>query len=88
MELKLTFHSDPGHGWLELPKVIARGLGPAFCNSISFYSYQDRDNLYLEQDCDAPKALDALKAANFTVTHVVKDYNNEAPIRDYKRVNC
>lgn len=88
MNITLNFHTDPGHGWLELPKTIARGLGKAFCDSISFFSYQDRDNLYLEEDSDYPKAIEALKANGFIVSFNEIDHKNEAPCRKFKRVNC
>ena len=88
MNIKLNFHSDPSHGWLELPKTIARGLGKAFCDSISFFSYQDRDNLYLEEDSDASKALAALRENGFVVSFNEIDHKNEAPCRSFKRVNC
>lgn len=46
------FHSDGGHGWLEVPKAELRALGIA--GSITPYSYQSRDGrvAYLEEDCD------------------------------------
>ena len=88
MNIKLNFHSDSSHGWLELPKTIARGLGKAFCDSISFFSYQDRDNLYLEEDCDSTKALAALRENGFVVSFNEINHPNEAPCRSFKRVNC
>jgi hypothetical protein len=47
-----TFHSDPGHGWLEVPMDEIRALGIA--DQISRYSYmtRDRSTAYLEEDCD------------------------------------
>ena len=88
MNITLNFHSDPGHGWLELPKTIARGLGKAFCDSISFFSYQDKDNLFLEEDSDYPKAIEALKSNGFTVSLKEVEHKDEAPCRNFKRVNC
>lgn len=88
MQLKLNFHTDPGHGWLEVPKVIARGLGKAFCDSISFFSYQDQNNLYLEEDDDASKALAALRGNGYVVSFNEICHKNEAPCRNFKRVNC
>ena len=85
--LQLTFHSDPGHGWLEVPKVIVHGLGKQICAAISFYSYQDERNLYLEEDCDAPLIFNELKKT-FTITEKCVSYDDEAPIRKFKRVNC
>lgn len=44
-----TLHTDPGHGWLEVPKAeLPKDL------RVSAYSYQDeKGNVYLEEDCDA-----------------------------------
>jgi hypothetical protein len=48
---RYRFFTDPGHGWLEVPRreVVASGV------SISAYSYYDpvTDMAYLEEDADA-----------------------------------
>lgn len=88
MTLKLNFHSDSSHGWLELPKTIARQLGQDFCNAISFYSYQDKDNLYLEEDDDASLALKTLREKGYTVSFNEIYHKGDAPCRSFKRVNC
>lgn len=48
-----TFHTDPGHGWLEVPvsELFNVGLLPS---DFSSYSYQQGEVVYLEEDCDAP----------------------------------
>jgi len=55
----LRFISDSAHGWLEVPTVdvAAAGVTP------SRYSYIDGHSglTYLEEDCDAPKYLDATR---------------------------
>jgi len=56
----LTFHTDPGHGWLEVPHTLVASLGIA--SKVSAYSYQGRGNVYLEEDCDASLAIEAMKA--------------------------
>ena len=56
-QLVMTFHTDPGHGWLE----VNRGLMDALEVTPSGYSYQDAVNVYLEEDCDAALLIDALK---------------------------
>lgn len=62
-----TFHNDPGHGWLEVPRAEARSAG--ILGRITHYSYQSRDGatLYLEEDCDAALFVDArgLTSADF-----------------------
>jgi hypothetical protein len=57
----LNFHSDPGHGWLEVPAQLVRDTH--ISGVISGYSYRsaDKQTVYLEEDCDAGRLLDALK---------------------------
>jgi len=47
-----TFHTDPGHGWLEVPvaELFNVGLLPS---DFSSYSYLQGNTVYLEEDCDA-----------------------------------
>jgi len=49
--VRYTFHTDAGHGWIEVPYVELIRLG--INNKISKYSYVDDLNCYLEEDCDA-----------------------------------
>jgi len=55
--LTLRFHSDAGHGWLEVPKHEVQSLGI----KPSRYSYQNNGNFYLEEDCDAMNFIQAYK---------------------------
>lgn len=68
--LTLVFHSDPGHGWLEVPVAHLRELGIA--GEISGYSYlrhgPRHGSAFLEEDCDAPCFLRAARAAGWDVT--------------------
>ena len=43
------FTSDPGHGWLRVPKVEIEPIK----DKISSYSYENGKYVYLEEDCDA-----------------------------------
>lgn len=47
-----TFHTDPGHGWLEVPVAELRRaqLAPS---DFSAYSFIRGSTVYLEEDCDA-----------------------------------
>ena len=51
------YHTDPGHGWLAVPDVELALLG--LSGSISGYSYQRGSVVYLEEDCDMSKFLEA-----------------------------
>ena len=57
---QLVFHSDPGHGWLEVPMTSLVQAGVH--EEISGYSYVSRDRsvAYLEEDCDAIKYMKAI----------------------------
>ena len=65
MNIELIHLQDPGHGWLICPASLVTSLGLA--NQISRYSYLSRvsGEAYLEEDCDAPLFLRALKAAGW-----------------------
>ncbi|GAI27681.1 unnamed protein product, partial [marine sediment metagenome] len=54
---KFDFYSDPSHGWLKVQRKELAELGIE--NEISVYSYQKGDAVYLEEDSDAPKFMDA-----------------------------
>ena len=60
---KITFYSDPAHGWYAVPVSELVRLGIA--DKITTYSYISADGLtaYLEEDCDASTLADALTAA-------------------------
>ncbi len=82
--MRLTFYSDPGHGWLEVPMHEMRqaGLNPT---DFSRYSYRKRNVFYLEEDCDAPKFIGAAKAKGLAVSFV--ENNAGAFIRDLPRIH-
>jgi hypothetical protein len=56
-----TFYSDPGHGWLAVPRELLHTLGIA--DEISPYSYQRLDTVFLEEDCDLATFTRAMGAA-------------------------
>lgn len=77
-----TFHSDVGHGWLEVAMRIVYELGI----EVSQYSYMRDNKYFLEEDCDAPRLLKALKAKDIRFKIVTKNVDYESPIRGYDRV--
>jgi hypothetical protein len=85
-KIQLTFFSDPGHGWMATPVSLIKELNLA--GVISPYSYlsPDRQVAYLEEDCDAPAVIMALKAAGRA--YEVKELasaSNESFIRRLQR---
>jgi hypothetical protein len=51
MQKVFDFISDPGHGWVKVPKDLLIGL--LVSNQVSHYSYMRGKFAYLEEDCDA-----------------------------------
>jgi hypothetical protein len=54
------FHTDAGHGWLEVSREELELLGIE--HEISRYSYQAGGIVYLEEDCDANTFINAMDA--------------------------
>jgi len=79
--MKYIYHTDPGHGWIEVPIVeLARlQLKP------SPYSYRKGTTAYLEEDCDASAWAQAKRAAGEPFELVTKNVNHDHPIRNYSR---
>jgi hypothetical protein len=63
--LELTFHSDPGHGWLQVPHSLIYELG--IQDQISTFSYMDDMYAYLEEDCDLGVLMRALEAKGLEI---------------------
>jgi len=80
--LKL-FHvyTDPGHGWLKATMQILREFGVS--EKISSCSYRRGNNVWLEEDCDAPLLINAMKKQGIDVKFADHHRDSESPIRDY-----
>ncbi len=61
----LNFHNDPSHGWLEVKRsdLIALGIE----DQISRFSYEKGAKVYLEEDNDMSRYMDAANAAGWKV---------------------
>jgi hypothetical protein len=80
MNMTYTFHTDPGHGWLEVDRDELVRLG--IDGNISQYSYERGDKVFLEEDCDAARFVNAKKAAG--EEYLFRDaYKDNTPIRRY-----
>jgi len=77
--MQAVFHSDPGHGWLALPRSVAAKSG--VLDKVSSCSYQHGHMVYLEEDCDAPKVIEGLKAIGIELDIIDKSTNRESSIR-------
>jgi len=78
---KLTFHADPGHGWLEVEFSDLEELN--IQEKISRYSHIRGNKVYLEEDCDASLFLDFAKNNGWTI-NIQEKYQENTPIRNYK----
>lgn len=77
-----VFHTDPGHGWLAVKKKELISLGVA---GISAYSYVKGDTVYLEEDCDAAKFMQAYEVMFGKKPKYRDSYLERTPIRYYER---
>ena len=85
---RYVFHEDPGHGWLEVDRhELARFVDLSEVSYFSYqndFSYQNGGKVYLEEDCDAPLFLKALKDSGVEYELVEKVYpTHDAPLRNF-----
>lgn len=79
---KYKFHIDPGHAWLAVKRKELENMG--ILHTISAYSYQRGETVYLEEDDDFHKFKKAKENLG-QVVHVDESYQNYSPIRSYER---
>lgn len=76
MKQEFYFYTDPGHGWLDVPRALLHELGIA--ERVSRYSYQRGDSVFLEEDCDYSLFRKAMMDAGreFTTADIHTDGNS------------
>ena len=79
----ITVYADPGHAWGKVKRDVLLELGVE--HLVSSYSYQLRDNVYLEEDCDLSLVCAALDKSEYSVVFREKVSNNDSKIRSYER---
>lgn len=79
--MKFDVYTDPSHGWLKVTRKKLESLG--ISHKISTCSYQRKDHVYLEEDCDAGIFIEALKATGKTVEFRVHNTNKRSRLRNY-----
>jgi hypothetical protein len=79
-----TYHTDPGHGWLEVSLDELDLLG--IRSEVSCYSYIKGDKAYLEEDCDMELFMNAMEAkgVNVKLAHI-NEPTKDSIIRSYRR---
>ena len=80
--MKITLYEDPGHAWAKVPKKKLEKLG--ILDQISGCSFQRGKYLYLEEDCDLPLFIRAMKAQGQTVEIESRFTNRSSRIRGYE----
>lgn len=80
------FHSDAGHGWLQVTLAELVRLGIA--GKITGYSYRLRDTVFLEEDCDASlfNATKLARGERFDVIELAPVRNSN--IRNFPRYDA
>lgn len=79
----VVVYSDPGHAWGKVKRQVLNNLGIA--DKVSPYSYQLRDNVYLEEDCDLALLHDTLFKQDVRIKFVEKHTTRDSKIRSYER---
>ena len=62
---KIKMWEDPGHRWLQVPMPLINALKKEKELKISGYSYKDKENAYLEEDCDLTAFVNCFPYLNF-----------------------
>ena len=72
--LEYVYIYDPSHAWFMVPlrDVEFSMVTP----KISWCSYRSKSHAYLEEDCDGPRFLEAMKKLGFTVKIREKHVDN------------
>ena len=78
----IIVYNVPGHGWGKVKRQVLSNLG--LVDKVSAYSYQYKDNVYLEEDCDLSLLVQTLYALDVRVKFVEKSTNKQSKIRSYE----
>ena len=79
----IIVYADSGHAWGKVKRQVLLNLGIA--DKISGHSYQYKDNVYLEEDCDLTLLYDTLLKLDTNIKFVEKYSKTSSRIRSYDR---
>ena len=79
----IIVYADPAHAWGKVKRQVLINLGIA--DKISTHSYQYKDNVYLEEDCDLTLLYDTLLKLDTNIKFVEKYSKNSSRIRSYDK---
>lgn len=74
-------YADPGHAWAKVPRKFLQELD--ILNRISSYSYQRKENVYLEEDCDLSLLVETLQSKGIKFSFKEYHGNKTSRIRNY-----
>lgn len=76
-----TFHTDPGHGWLEVSKQDLNEF--YLTDKISSFSYisDDKNTIYLEEDCDASLFISEYRKKYGDIKYT-EEYSEDSFVRE------
>jgi len=75
-------YSDPSHAWAKVKRQVLVNLG--IDKEVSSYSYQFKDNVYLEEDCDLSLLYQRLLKDDVRMKFVEKHTDKPSRIRSYE----
>lgn len=83
MQSVFTAYSDPGHGWIKVPRALLSTLNIA--DKVSRWSYQRDKYVYLEEDGDLQTFVTAYEL-KYSKRPVFKERftNKQSKIRNYE----
>jgi len=87
MTEKYKFHTDPGHGWLQVSRAELERLEIHYLISQCSYESSDGKTAFLEEDCDAAKFWQAKKMVGEEFDTETRHVDYDHPIRRMKRFN-
>jgi hypothetical protein len=80
----IIVYNDPSHAWGKVKRKVLDNLGIA--QQVSSYSYQYKDNVYLEEDADLLLVCrHLLFNSDVQIKFVEKHTNRDSRIRSYER---
>jgi hypothetical protein len=80
--MQYIYECDPGHGWLHVQRSELERLG--ITHNITSHSYQNQDQVFLEEDLDMGVFITAKEALGEPVEIKHRTVRN-TPIRSYQR---
>lgn len=83
IQKRFYYYNDPGHGWLAVKRKFAQDVMGQDFTTISAYSYQRGDTIYLEEDCDMHRLLECVTRRGIYYEICHKHTNKYSPIRSY-----